>query len=774
MKQAGLALLLVLVAVLGSELVAYPFFYRDDQQAHFLPGFAEIAQAWRAGEIPLVSRYSWCSGGLLGEYQWALFNPIVQLAVIASSFVPDMNVRDALLVAFFAWITAWGSLRLARDLRLDTCFGLTLAAVFCFNRFALDVGWRSWLPMAIGASFIPWFWHVCASRRLSVPGLVLSLYLVLTGGWPFAIVATATLGLFYFCLALVRQQWRRAGLLVIGALCALALAWPALGSLIEHSRGAIRPQGASWQYRLEIWDGLTFLLPGLISHSQGMEQVNLLTDIGWIPCLGILGAVLQRRKRQPLWWLALAWFLLGLAPSVAGMRFSYRWLLYLNPLMALLGLLWLQRQAGNPKHRFGKSTWVALLLGQIIGPLLDGVRNLPHRWEPGPIALLILFCLVWNWRLRHRPRWVLGYTLVGLGLAVPLTPISGHQYPSAPTQPDTLVRNDRIWMSLYTWDELQDPRAELVVPARYGNYSMIERVEFVNGYSPIFVAPLIRAWTFSNVGSLDTNERARVNVAIGSIPGGLMDKLGISGLLLSPQWSGLGRVLIQNGWSRRGQEGLIQIWTRGAGRPACFQSLTQAHFRQKWPATVEQALEPNGIGAIHAGPDENRTFAPVQLSQEVRQRNRAQVQVSANSSSQPALVAVHRFYLDGYRASLNGRPLKLYNLNLQQMAVELPAGSPAGRLEVAYWPRAFDRAPWLLVLAALGLAAAQKIGPAEHEEQENPEQSRSGRQPKERRAVAQVHVEDGHQQGLERSDGQSQHRAPDSQSEPVEPDGQDQ
>lgn len=762
MKNAGLALLLVLVVVVTGEWLAHPFFFRDDQQAHFLPGFDEIGRAWRAGEVPFVSRYSWCAGGLLGEYQYGLFNPIVQLAVVASSFIPELAVRDAVLVAFFAWIMAWGALRLARDHKLDANFGLALAAIFCFNRFAMDVGWRSWLPMAIGATWIPWVWHACAERRLSVPKLVGALFLVLTAGWPFAIIATATLGLFYFLLALSRRQWRRASMLAVGALAAVALASPALGSLVEHSRSAIRPNSSSWQYRLEPIDGLTYFLPGLVNHSRGMEAVNLFTDIGWIPCLGLLGALLQRPKGQSLWWLALLWFALGMAPSVAGMRFSYRWLNYLNPLMGLLGLLWLQLQAQNPRHRFGTSTWVALLAAQLLGPLLDAGRGLPHRWEPGPALLLVGFCLLWNRLPERRSSLVLAGTLVGLWLAVPLQALSGHQFPFSPVPASSPVRNDRVWMSLYTWEELQDPRPELVVPARYGNTSMTEQVEFLNGYSPLFVAPIVRAWTFSNVGSLDLSERSKVNIALGTIPGGLLDKLGVRGLLLSPQWGGLGQILSQNGWHQVGLEGLVRIWTRGEGKSPVFESLPQAAFREKWPQVMEQALEPNRIGVVHQGPDGLRSFALVQCTQEQNERNRAQVQVSANPSKQPALLAIHRSYLEGYRATLNGQSLKLYNLNLQQMAVEIPAGSPAGTLVVAFWPRIFDFAPWLMLLGLLLGLAAQKIGPAEGEHEADPEQGSAGRQTDEGRTVAQMHVEDGHQQRLDAGNDQAQHGAPDS------------
>ncbi|MFN8608937.1 MAG: hypothetical protein U0931_15495 [Vulcanimicrobiota bacterium] len=714
MNNAIRALLLALLVVLVGELIHHPFFFRDDQQAHCIPGFTDVARAWRAGQVPLVSPYSWCAGGLAGEYQYGIFNPLVQLPVVLTSFLPDLAWRSTLLVLVFAWMTVWGAVRLGQQLGLDRSYSLALGAAFCFNRYSMDLGWRAWLPMAMGSIWIPWFWAACASRQLWLPGLVLSLVLVLTAGWPFAIVATATLGVFYVVQAMLARQWRRAAVLVVGASCALLWSAPCLGTLLEYSRSSLRDREASGIYRLDPLDGLVYCLPGLSFKSRDMDVTNLLLNIGWIPCLGILGAILQRRPAHALTWLALLWYALAISPSFGGMRFSSRWLQYLNPMAALLGLAWLQRC--RPEHRFGPSTWAALILAQLLGPALDRMHGVEHRWELGPPLLLGIFVLAWNQRPRLRPQLVLAGTLAGLFLSISPQALGGHEYPIMPVPADSPVRNNRCWLSLYTWSELQSSIPQLTVLCRYGNAGMDEQIETVNGYSPLFATQLIWAWTFSNVGSLEPTPWSVQNIQMGCLPGGLLDKLGVSGLLVSPDWRALEPFLQRSEWKQSGSDGLIHVWTRERPRLACFESIGQGVYHQEWQDHAALALVPKAPAALKLDghPNEAKNFARLHCQDEVQERNRAWVQISANNSDKAALVAVHRPWVEGYRATLNGQPLPLAVMNLCQMAVEIPAGSPAGRLEVAYRPLALRYAPAFLLLGLLaGLAAYRLAGRAD-------------------------------------------------------------
>ncbi|MFN8606548.1 MAG: hypothetical protein U0931_03385 [Vulcanimicrobiota bacterium] len=701
MRQAALSLVVVLLLVAAAELSTPGFFLMDDVQAHYIPGLDEIGHAWLQGEIPLLSRYTWCAGGLAGEYQYGSLNPLIQAGAVLTCQIPYQGARAAVLAAFFGWITAWGALRLGRELGLKPASAVALAGVFCLNRYALDLGWRAWLPTGIALAWLPWFWLSLVRPVLSIPLLVLSLSMTLTGGSPFLVVASACLGLFYFLLALRRRQWRRAAGLAAGAVCALALSSGALVLLKEYSQSALRSQKANWLYRLEPLHGLTYFLPGFSFWSVTTENSSLYTSLGWIPCLGLLGVWLERKALSPLWWLALLWFGLGISPSVGGMRFSMRWLHYLNPLLGLLGLEYLNRQAGRPAHRFGKATWAAILLGQVIGYAVDTWRQHPHAWQPGPLLLLLVFCRAWNARPARRQILLGVGVMAGLLLATPITPLSYHQYPQgAIVHP--LVRPDRTWLSLYSWKELLDSRPELVVPARYADSALVERLPIVNGYSPLYAAPIIRAWTFSNVGSLDPLPRNVNNIALGIQPGGLMDKLNITGLLLSPDWQPLGPELLNNQWRLLGNEGLVQVWVRPRDPQPLFQSLPRAEFCTWGEQTAAAALKPYGPEVVRCErrPPATYAFAKIECSATTSWRNGASCQVSANPGPQPALVAVRRPWFQGYRAFLGGQELKLDTLNLQHMAVEIPPASPAGKLEVVYRPHAIDIG---LVAGVLGL-----------------------------------------------------------------------
>jgi len=758
----------VVLVVAGAEWLSPQFFFRDDQQAQYIPAFDEIARAWRSGEIPLLSRYSWCARGLAGEYQFGFFNPIQQLALMAVSLCSSLAWRSAMLVAFFGWIMAWGALRLGASFGLGLRLSLALAAIFCFNRYTMCMGWKAWIPMAISAAWLPWFWQCCQQRKLPVVRLTLWLVMILTSGWPFTLVATATLGAYYTLGALARKHWQRAGLLVGAAFCALAIGSVALLIMIEYSQAGFRDRNPSMVMQLEFWDGLAYFLPGLCAYSRYIAQPNLFMNIGWIPCLGLLGCLRDFFPTQgggakpskgfdPLWLLALLWFLLGASPSYGGLRFSSRWLVYLNPLMGLFGLRWLQQRLDRKDHHFGLEVWAAVAAGQILGWGLDLWHGCPHQQTLAPALLVLAFSLSWNGWPAQRRNLVLGGVLVGLLVVAPPTRVCEHLYPFDQVLPATVVQPQRSYLSLYAYEETSDAPQDVLLPARIGNLSMANQLQLVNGYSSLFPSQLIRAWTFHTVGSLDINEKSRNNIGQGVLPGGLSDKLGINGILLSPQWQWLAPHLQQCGWTHAGDEGQVQVWHRELATRPGAEALKQVLFCRLGRETADQALVPNGPEVIRDDANPGlRSFAEVSCSPPIVSRNQIQLEVSANPGPNPAMVAVRQPFVDGYRAFLRGQELPVHNLNLQHMAVEIPPGSPAGTLTVQYIPHAFRRGFWLAVLGLLGsvLLAAQKVRPTEGEQEGDPQQRGPGSQPDQAGTVAQVHVEDGHQQSLDAGDQQ--------------------
>jgi len=711
--------------VAGAEWLSPQFFFRDDQQAQYIPAFDEIARAWRSGEIPLLSRYSWCARGLAAEYQFGFFNPIQQLVLIAASFISSFVWRSALLVAFFGWIMAWGGIRLGRTFGLGLRLSLALAAIFCFNRYTMCMGWKAWIPMAISAAYLPWVWQCCQQRKLPVARLTLCLVMIVTSGWPFTLVATASLGVYYTLTALAGKHWQRAGLLVGAAFCALAIGSVSLLIMIEYSQAGFRDRNPSMVMQLEFWDGLCYFLPGLCTYSRYIAQHNLFMNIGWIPCLGLLGCVRDffprsdhgpgapvgseeprpSRRFDPLWLVALLWFILGAMPSYGGLRFSSRWLVYLNPLMGLFGLRWLQDRVDRKQHRFGVEVWAAVAAAQLLGWALDWWHDCPHQQTIAPAVLVLAFSLSWNrWPVQRR-NLVLSGVLAGLLVVSPPTRVCEHLYPFDEILPVSVVQSKRCYLSLYAYEETAEGPREVILPARIGNLGMAGQVEMVNGYSSLFPSQLIRACTFHTVGSLDVNQKSRQNVGLGVTPGGLTDKLGISGILLSPQWQWLAPQLQQCGWVHAGNEGKVQVWHRQlAPRPGA-EALKQVLFCRLGAETAAQALVPNGPEVIRDDANPGlRSFASIQCGPVQTTRNESHLELSANPGPQSAMVAVRQPFVDGYRAFLNDRELKVHNLDLQHMAVEIPPRSAGGTLHLEYRPHALSQGLLLALLGLLGTA----------------------------------------------------------------------
>lgn len=711
MKDCLLSLLMVTLVVLGCELVSPQFFFNDDAQAAHIPGCLEVARIWRSGHIPWLSDCSWSTRGLASEYQFAIFNPLVQLAILGLSAFSDLAWGTAAFVWFLSWLGAWGCLTLGRSYGLDRCMSLAFALLYCFNRYNLCVGWRAWLPMAVSSVWLPWFWAACRDPRLVPWRYVFCLSLVLSSGWPFTVLACGSLIAYHLALAAwARDRSRFLGLLAL-SLCGACLGAVSLTMLSEYARGGFRLKGLSWIYTLDPESFLSYLLPGLSLYSPRWAQVNLNLNIGWIPCLGILGVVLQRFRGQAhpaLWGLAICWYLLGVLPSAAGFRISSRWLLYLNPVMGLIGLLWLKQKAAEPEHRFRGLTWLALLAAQLLGPLLSLLRSLPvvTNWPAG--VLLWIWCLGWN-RLppARRPGWVLAGVIAGLFLATPPTFLSQRQYPYRRVWVGRVVEPERSYLSLFSLWELASADPKLVVPTRFGNLAMGEGLHLVNGYSPIFAAPIMWSLHLSNMGSLEPDDNGVSVVAQAVTRGNLLEKLGVNGLLISPAWRPLDPLLKANGWRLQGSEGQVEVWHRGPPTNGPVgESLTEARLVTSLSAATASLLEGSNADVLLKVDGAGlQSYAPLTCKPVSQDRNGVVLDLAANDGDRPGLIAVRLPWVAGFRAFLNGQELPLQTLNIQHIGVEIPAHSPPGRLEVVYSPRSLGLGLGLALAGVLGAVA---------------------------------------------------------------------
>ncbi len=165
---AGMVLLFaaaLFVAVPGS-------FWADDYQSQHLPARCDIARAWRSGEVPLLTPYSWFCGALAAEYQYAVFSAFEALCVTAAFGLElSLPATAAVLVFIQLAVLSTGAFRLARHRGLGPDLALLVTLIASLNGYLMVWCARSWLPGLASFAWLPWYWrpgpHVSRRRGSS-------------------------------------------------------------------------------------------------------------------------------------------------------------------------------------------------------------------------------------------------------------------------------------------------------------------------------------------------------------------------------------------------------------------------------------------------------------------------------------------------------------------------------------------------------------------------------------------------------------------------------
>src|SRR5262249_47978225 len=121
------------------------FFWTDDFQSQHLAGYCDVARAWRQGEFPLVSPYSWQGGALAGEYQYGVFSLVLTpLALLVFGLELSLPLAAAVFSIVHLAVLAAGAFRLARFRGLPVHLAFLVALVSSLNGFIFIWGARIW------------------------------------------------------------------------------------------------------------------------------------------------------------------------------------------------------------------------------------------------------------------------------------------------------------------------------------------------------------------------------------------------------------------------------------------------------------------------------------------------------------------------------------------------------------------------------------------------------------------------------------------------------
>jgi hypothetical protein len=424
------------------------WFWLDDYQSVRLANYCDVARAWRAGELPLLSPYSWEGGALAGEYQAGVFSVALTggALVVFGLGLPLPLAAAALSIGHLAVLAA-GTFRLGRCRGLPRDLAVLAALVTSLSGWTMIWGARIWFEGLASFAWVPWFWwglYLALDRRRGLWRLVpasVFLYLINTGGQPFTTLLAFLPSLW---LSLRRSfqgpgplwawpvlAWVRVWPIAAVWLLGLGLSAPAWMMLREYLTETWRSNREffawNWEWTVPPWGLPGLIYPGfscgwnVFSAHPGLHLSSELAG-GLVPVALLLGAC--RRPSvllRNLWEFGLLLLTLGLCmgPGFWNFRWSFRWL----PLFFLvLGLTAAQVQAAfrtRPPGQRGFNSglvavvlaglaWAAAAYGQELFTRLQEVIPVGLIWEVnafGPLesterllvhgSTVLALCLVW-------------------------------------------------------------------------------------------------------------------------------------------------------------------------------------------------------------------------------------------------------------------------------------------------------------------------------------------------------------------------------------------
>jgi len=691
-----------------------PFvFWNDDYQISILPVCADIARAWRHGELPLLSPFSWICGNLAGEFQYGTFSVFINALIVAVWKLPLVFSQQAaaLSIAHLAVLSS-GAFMLARQRRSSVLISLFVAIVASLNGWIICWGASDWFG-ALGAfAWLPWAWwgaeRALDRRRTRWRFLWPApfVYLLVTGGFPYTIVMLL-LVIGWLTLRDIARTRRVLGVLpmLLGVALGFGIAAPAWLALFEYVRGSAREalQPAShfqWLVPWNAWPALvlpSWTVKWVDFSSRLMPHTGTELACGLIPVPLILAAFMSKPRaflRATKWELALLIIVaaLTMVPTAGVFRWSFRWLPLFHLVLALCAAEALKltteiaedaaekdrRNFSPPSVRSVVNLPASLALLFIVALVLaahffgfGGEHLFPLGW------ILIALSIAWLLAgfVQHLREWlpvaVAFIALLATYLCIPPNcGVPRYNFAQSLLNPAPLDAQ-RLYISFYPAPELAyrlevhpHPAGQIVRP---GSMSMWAGLRFVNGYSPIRPAGVAREFASAIHGEIDANTGEWLAWSEAH-PDGLLERLGVDGVIVAREYEFA--PLPASEWQL--------VFSNDEGRIY--------HRRGAALARVRSV-------------DRDGNHAMAQVTKIAESRNRVSAQVEVPADQRPALLAFSRPYFRGYRASLNGRELPVRTIRNLIPLVEVPAGS-RGTVQLVYRP------PWIVYGGAVGIGCA--------------------------------------------------------------------
>jgi hypothetical protein len=690
----GLLTAALAVATAAIPLVHEPaFYFTDDDQSYFMPGFLEIARLIKAGELPFLTPRLFQGGAFLAEYQYALFNPVSVLLYLVLDGFARLDRAAAFFALVHVGLLAGGTHALSRLVGVSRPAAVLAGLTAATSGWIIYWGAITWIPGLVSTAWLSWA-AAALIRAYRAPGFVPpaagAVYLTIASGWPFsdaALVAGLAAGL---PLALwAGRDWRacaRTALAaVLGGLLA-APAWMPLAAAIGassrqpenlFSQMLSTPPAALLAIGVPIWPEVWLGFNGTTQSAGPPTQYVS----WWVPAA--LVSVSRARLSEPegrcaAWLLAVTGVIavLAIAPGMSQLRWPFRFLPYVQIGLTIVAA-WLVTRG-----RWAPAPTLALIA---IGGAVALARD-PDLLSL-QIALTSLIALAAVAALRTagtaRLAVVAASHVVVFAILTALMPVNGQ---------------------VGTWPALMERSAYNAPALRPGDTMLVLHSK---EYYRAPMTPEARDALFTELPHSNTPLLLGAAVVGGYSP---MPARGFQALCMQPRGTTcpeaaarLARPDPETGASTLDLARVVRVATEKGARADAFAAAAGPGWTRRGGAAAELFERVGGgpvlPGTLSAGPAGFRVGAAAEGAASGRY---------AVASPEGGRVVWARAWYPGYTASWNGAPLAVGIVNDVLVSTVIPAGD--GVLDLRYVPAGLGPGLAVSGLAAIVLAGLMVSG----------------------------------------------------------------
>lgn len=688
----GLLTALLAVATAAIPLVHEPaFYFTDDYQSYFLPGFLEIARLIKAGELPFLTPRLFQGGAFLAEYQYALFNPVSVLLYLVLDGFARLDRAAALFALVHVGLLAGGTHALSRLVGVSRPAAVLAGLTAATSGWIIYWGAITWIPGLVSTAWLTWA-AAALIRAYRAPGFVPAaagaVYLTIASGWPFSDAAlVAGLGVGLPLALRAGRDWRACARTALAAALGGLLAAPAWMPLAAAIGTSSRQPETLFNAVLSTPPAVLLAI-GLPVWPEAWLGINgAVTSVGpptqyvswWVPAA--LVSVSWARLREPegrgaALLLALTGVLavLAISPGVSQLRWPFRFLPYVQIGVTIVAA-WLASRG-----RWAPGPTLALVA---VGGAVALARDPDLLTLQIALTALIAVAAVSALRAEGTARFaaIAASHIVVFALLTTIMPFNGqvgtwpalmersaYRAPALRPGDTTLVLHGKEY---YRAEMTPEARSALFTELPHSNTPLLMGAAVVGGYSPM-PARGFRAICMLSRGATcpEAAERlARLDPVTGA------STLDLARVV---------RVATEKGPRADGFAAVAGPgWTRRSGAAA-----------ELFERVGDRTVLP---GTLSAGPAGFRATAHVAAGAEGAASERYEV-----ASPEGGRVVWARAWYPGYTAYWNGAPLAVEIVNDFLLSTVIPAGD--GVLSLRYVPAGLLPGLAVSALAAIALA----------------------------------------------------------------------